>query len=36
MTPDILLENLREGKHWKLYVWENYIKVQGNEKKFHV
>jgi len=36
MTPDIMLENSREGKHWKFYVWGNYIKVQGNEKEFYV
>lgn len=36
MTPDIVLRNSNEGEHWKLYVWENYIKVQGNEKEFHI
>ena len=36
MTPDIMLENSREGKHWKFYVWGNYIKVQGNEKEFYI
>lgn len=32
MTSNIMLTNPNEGEHWKLYVWENYIKVQGNEK----
>ncbi|MCM3584231.1 hypothetical protein M3182_00560 [Mesobacillus maritimus] len=36
MTPDIMLRNPKEGEHWKLYVWGNFIKVQGNEKEFHV
>lgn len=36
MTSDIMLENPREGEHWKFYVWPNYIKVQGNEKEFFV
>lgn len=36
MKPEIMLKNQNEGEHWKLFVWENYIKVQGNEKKFHV
>ncbi|CAM4102622.1 hypothetical protein [Mesobacillus thioparans] len=36
MTSNIILDNSREGNHWKLYVWENYIKVQSNEKEFHV
>lgn len=36
MTTEIMLKNPNEGEHWKLYVWENYIKVQGNEKEFHI
>jgi hypothetical protein len=36
MTPDIMLKNQNEGEHWKLYVLENYIKIQGNEKEFHI
>lgn len=36
MTTDIMLKNPNEGEHWKLYVWEKYIKVQGNEKEFHI
>jgi hypothetical protein len=36
MTTDNMLENSAEGEHWKLFVWEDYIKVQGDERKFHV
>ena len=36
MTPDIMLENSREGKHWKFYVWPSYIKIQGNEHEFYI
>lgn len=36
MTSDIMIENSREGKHWKFYVWENYIQVRGNDKNFKI
>ncbi|WP_058485026.1 hypothetical protein [Defluviitalea phaphyphila] len=36
MTPDIMFENSSEGKHWKFYVWKNYIEIRGNEKKFYI
>ncbi|WHY66772.1 hypothetical protein [Neobacillus sp. SuZ13] len=36
MTTDIMLKNPNEGEHWKLYVWEKYIKVQGHDKEFHI
>ncbi|WNF35226.1 hypothetical protein RJD24_12190 [Bacillaceae bacterium IKA-2] len=36
MTSDNMLKNSAEGEHWKLFVWEDHIKVQGNERKFHV
>lgn len=36
MEPEMILENPREGKHWKFYVWPSYLKVQGNEKEFHI
>jgi hypothetical protein len=36
MTPDIMLENPREGEHWKFYVWPSCIKIQGNEHEFYI
>jgi len=36
MLSDIILNNSREGEHWKLYVWENYINIRGSDEKFHV
>jgi hypothetical protein len=36
MTLDNILKNYAEGEHWKFFVWENHIKVQGNEREFHV
>ncbi|ASA25664.1 hypothetical protein [Paenibacillus donghaensis] len=36
MNPEIMLRNPNEGEHWKLFVWEDHIKVQGNEQKFMV
>ncbi|WP_406244022.1 hypothetical protein ACF3M2_09910 [Tissierella carlieri] len=36
MEPEMILENPREGRHWKFYVWPSYLKVQGNEKEFHI
>lgn len=31
-----MLKNLNEGEHLELFVLENYIKVQCNEKEFHI
>lgn len=28
--------NYREKKHWKLYIYKDHIKVQGNDKLFNV
>ncbi|EAO9488575.1 hypothetical protein AKL49_25165 [Salmonella enterica] len=36
MTPEVICENYAEGKHWKLFVWETYIQIQGNDQKFNV
>lgn len=36
MTSNTILDNSRGGNYRKLYVWEIYIKIQGNEKEFHV
>ncbi|MEK4510143.1 hypothetical protein [Paenibacillus sp. FSL K6-2524] len=36
MPLEIILKNPNEGEHWKLFVWEDHIQVQGNERKFMV
>lgn len=36
MTKDVMLENYAEGNHWKLFVWDQYIQVQGQKQKFYV
>lgn len=36
MTADIMHYNPSAGDHWKFYVWEKYIQVQGNYQKLHV
>jgi hypothetical protein len=36
LTDETLLNNKREGDHWKLYVWSDYIEVRGNGKRFPV
>jgi hypothetical protein len=36
MTSDITLNNYAVGEHWKLFVWENHIQVQGNDQKYLV
>ncbi len=34
MTPDVMTRNATEGEHWKLYVWNDHLKVLGNDRKF--
>jgi hypothetical protein len=34
-TLDMTL-NYSEDEKWRFYIWEDYIKVRGNEKKFYV
>ncbi|WP_312470322.1 hypothetical protein [Neobacillus sp.] len=36
MTSNITLNNYAVGDHWKLFVWENHIQVQGNDQKYQV
>lgn len=31
LTVDSMLNNTREGDHWKLYIFSDYIQVRGNE-----
>jgi len=35
ITPDMTL-NYFEDRKWRFYIWENYIKVRGNDKKFDI
>lgn len=32
----MLLLNPNEGENWKLFIWDDHIKVQGNDNKFMV
>jgi hypothetical protein len=36
LTKDSMLYNKREGDHWKLYIWPNYIEVRGNSTHFQI
>jgi hypothetical protein len=36
MKPEIMLKNSNEGEHWKLFVWEDHVQVQGNDRRFMV
>lgn len=35
LTSEMTL-NYSEDEKWRLYIWENYIKVRGNDKKFDI
>lgn len=35
LTEDIVINNIREGDHWKLRIYDTYIKIQGSDKIFH-
>ncbi|MEC1717217.1 hypothetical protein ABEV09_07270 [Schinkia azotoformans] len=35
ITPDMSL-NYSEDEKWRFYIWENYIKVRGKDKKFDI
>lgn len=35
ITPDITL-NYSVNEKWRFYIWENYIKVRGKDKKFDI
>lgn len=30
LTPEALINNKREGDHWKLRIWQDHIQVLGN------
>ncbi|MEK4449435.1 MULTISPECIES: hypothetical protein [Paenibacillus] len=34
MLPNLILTNTNEGEHWKLFIWDKYVQVQGNVNKF--
>jgi hypothetical protein len=36
MQPNLMLTNANEGEHWKLFIWDSFIQVQGNANKFTV
>ncbi|KAF6626353.1 hypothetical protein H6F38_24325 [Paenibacillus sp. EKM208P] len=36
MTPDLIVYTPNIGEHWKLFVWENYIEIQGSRNKFYI
>ncbi|WP_419885716.1 hypothetical protein [Paenibacillus sp. B-A-8] len=36
MTLDLQVVNKVEGEHWKLFIWDRYIQVQGSRYKFTV
>jgi len=33
LIPEAMLNNKREGDHWKLYIWPNEIQVLGNKNR---
>jgi len=33
LTLDSMLNNDKEGDHWKLYIWPNYIEIRGNKQR---
>lgn len=35
MTEDIILDYSKDEK-WRFYIWEDHIKVRGNDEKFYV
>jgi hypothetical protein len=36
MTSEVMYKNDAEGLHWKLFVWDHHIQVQGNHQKFNI
>lgn len=36
LTQESMLNNSREGNHWKLYIWPNHIEIRGNANKLTV
>ena len=34
LTKEAMVFNVREGDHWKLYIWPDYIQVLGNKAHF--
>jgi hypothetical protein len=33
LTEDLMVNNKREGDHWKLHIWTDYLKVVGSSLK---
>ena len=36
LTKEAMVYNKREGDHWKLYIWLNYIQVLGSSNLFRI
>jgi hypothetical protein len=36
LTEDSIVENKKEGRHWKLYIWPNQIEVRNSSKKLQI
>ena len=36
LTNESMVNNKREGDHWKLHMWPSYIQVLGNNEKLQV
>ncbi|MCU6796823.1 hypothetical protein OB236_32330 [Paenibacillus sp. WQ 127069] len=36
ITPELIVFSKIIGKHWKFFVWETHIQIQGSKKKFDV
>ncbi|WP_410514053.1 hypothetical protein PaeBR_06465 [Paenibacillus sp. BR2-3] len=34
ITPDYIVFTPHIGEHWKFFVWESYIEIQGNRNKY--
>lgn len=33
LTIESMLNNNKEGDHWKLYIWQNNIEIRGNQNR---
>ncbi|UED72213.1 hypothetical protein [Brevibacillus sp. DP1.3A] len=36
ITPDLIVYTPAIGGHWKFFVWETHIEIQGSKNKFYV
>jgi hypothetical protein len=36
LTEKAMINNDREGNHWKLYIWSDYIQVIQNTRHFQI